>query len=202
MTKRAPGRFQRNRNDFYATPPQAAEPLLPYLEAQGIRTFAEPCSGDGALVRFFEAHNLTCTYAGDIRNGNSALALSHILLKHPDCIITNPPYVRPIMHVLIKYFISLAPTWLLLEFDWFATYQAVNYVRHCTDVVPIGRVKWIPNSPSVGFDNYAWAHFRQDHDRGPHLHSRDWWSSPPSVEVTVGCTRHQQSPLKDEGVIP
>lgn len=185
MTKRADGKFQRNRNDFYATPPEAAAPLLPYLAFKGVRTFAEPCSGDGALVRFFEAHGLTCTYAGDVRNGNSALNLTHDYLKHPDCIITNPPYARPIMHALIEHFMALAPTWLLLEFDWFATRQSTDYVRHCTDVVPIGRVKWIPNSPSVGFDNYAWAHFHRDHTSGPLLHLR----SSSILNVSVGHTR-------------
>jgi hypothetical protein len=42
-----------------------------------IRTFAEPCAGDGALVRHLESHGLRCAYAGDIATGQDTLALEH-----------------------------------------------------------------------------------------------------------------------------
>ena len=38
--------FERREADFYPTPRAAVLPLIPYL--RGIRTFAEPCAGDGA----------------------------------------------------------------------------------------------------------------------------------------------------------
>ena len=41
----------------------------------GVKVFAEPCCGDGDLVRHLEAHGLRCTYAGDIRTGQDALAI-------------------------------------------------------------------------------------------------------------------------------
>ena len=37
--------FERREADFYPTPFEAVLPLIPYL--RGIRTFAEPCAGDG-----------------------------------------------------------------------------------------------------------------------------------------------------------
>ena len=47
--------FERREADFYPTPRPAVLPLIPYLRSGGIRTFAEPCAGDGALVRHLES---------------------------------------------------------------------------------------------------------------------------------------------------
>jgi hypothetical protein len=44
--------FERIPRDFYPTPLKAVLPLIPYL--RGVRTFAEPCCADGALVRHLE----------------------------------------------------------------------------------------------------------------------------------------------------
>ena len=68
--------FERREADFYPTPRAAVVPLIPYL--RGIRTFAEPCAGDGALVRHLEGFGLRCVYAGDIRDGQDALALDQL----------------------------------------------------------------------------------------------------------------------------
>ena len=48
--------FERSERDFYRTPPAAVPPLIPHL--RGVHSFAEPCCGDGALVRHLEAHGL------------------------------------------------------------------------------------------------------------------------------------------------
>ena len=64
--------FERREADFYPTPRAAAVPLIPYLG--GIRTFAEPCAGDGDLVRHLESFGLRCVWQGDIRTGQDALA--------------------------------------------------------------------------------------------------------------------------------
>ena len=82
--------FERREADFYPTPRAAVVPLIPYL--RGIRTFAEPCAGDGDLVRHLEAFGLRCVYAGDIRSGQDALALDYY--GAVDAIITNPPWSR------------------------------------------------------------------------------------------------------------
>ena len=89
--------FERREADFYPTPRAAAVPLIPYLG--GIRSFAEPCAGDGALVRHLESSGLRCVYAGDIRSGQDALALDHYAAADA---ITNPPYTRELMHRLIS----------------------------------------------------------------------------------------------------
>ena len=44
--------FSRRANDAYPTPIEAVRPLVPHL--RGMHIFAEPCAGDGALVRHLE----------------------------------------------------------------------------------------------------------------------------------------------------
>jgi hypothetical protein len=53
-------------------------------------TRAEPCCGDGALVRHLEPHGLRCVYQGDVATGQDALGIEHY--SNADAIITNPPY--------------------------------------------------------------------------------------------------------------
>ena len=159
--------YKRRERDFYPTPMAAVVLLIPHLRDG--RTFAEPCCGDGALVRHLESFGFECVYQGDIANSQDALAFADY--GEADYIITNPPYTRPVMHALIAHFRGIAPTWLLLELDWCATKQAVPYLRSCTDVVNIGRLKLIPGSADQGKENFAWCRFEAGHVGGPVLHA-------------------------------
>jgi hypothetical protein len=60
------------------------------------------------------------------------------------------------MHELIRHFISLRPSWLLIDSDWMMTRQASELIRCCAKVVAIGRLKWIAGSDYIEqtFDNY------------------------------------------------
>ena len=78
--------FERQAGDAYPTPIEAVLPLIPHL--RGVRNFAEPCAGDGALVRHLESFGLCCTYARDIATGQDALACDDF---GGVPIITNPP---------------------------------------------------------------------------------------------------------------
>jgi hypothetical protein len=157
--------FERIANDFYPTPLKAALPLVPHLN--GIRTFAEPCCGDGALVKHLESFGLRCTYAGDIATGQDALAKA----AFDSPIITNPPWTRRVLHQLIVHFMNCAPfSWLLFDADWAHTRQSIPFIPHCSLILPLGRVKWIPNSPyDSGKDNAAWYRFDRYHRSGPVL---------------------------------
>jgi hypothetical protein len=161
--------FERRDSDFYPTPRAAVLPLLPYL--RGIRSFAEPCCGDGALIRHLESFGLACVYSGDIQSGQDALEL--ISYGTCDSIITNPPWSRDVLHRLIAHFQNIAPTWLLLDADWKQTRQAAPYLPHCSDIVAIGRVKWIEGSKHTGKDNACWYRFDARHKAGPVFHWRD-----------------------------
>ena len=127
--------------------------------------FAEPCAGDGALIRHLEEFGLRCVFAGDIRNGQDALALDSY--GAADAIITNPPWSREVLHGLVTHFQSIAPTWLLLDADWAQTRQAAPFLPHCSDIVAIGRVKWIEGSKHTGKDNAGWYKFDARHKAGP-----------------------------------
>jgi hypothetical protein len=160
--------FERREADFYPTPQAAVVPLIPYLN--GIQSFAEPCAGDGALVRHLESFGLRCVYAGDIRSGQDALERDDY--GAVDAVISNPPWSRELMHRLIAHFLPIAPTWLLLDADWAHTKQAAPFLLYCSDIVAIGRVKWIEGSKHTGKDNCAWYRFDIGHKVGPIFHGR------------------------------
>jgi hypothetical protein len=76
------------------------------------------------------------------------------------------------MHRLIAHFQRIAPAWLLLESDWASTRQAAPFMPCCSDIVTIGRVKWIEGSKHTGKENFAWFRFAAGHASGPIFHSR------------------------------
>ena len=88
-----------------------------------------------------------------------------------DAIITNPPHTRDVMHQLIEHFQAIAPTWLLIDLDWVANLQATPYLAKCSDIVVIGRVKWIENSKFTGKENYGWYRFHSENRRGTMIHN-------------------------------
>jgi hypothetical protein len=160
--------FPRKSRDFYVTPFKAVEPLIPHLN--GTKRFAEPCAGEGDLVRHLESFKLQCIYQGDMHKGANALARdSYGRGKYT--IITNPPHTRWIMHELIEHFQQIAPTWLLIDLDWVANMQAAPFLPHCSDVVVIGRVKWIEKSKFTGKENYGWYRFDIDYNGPTKIHN-------------------------------
>ncbi len=171
--------FERREADFYPTPRAAVVPLIPFL--RGIRTFAEPCAGEGDLIRHLESFGLRCTYSGDISTGQDALAIDSY--GACDSIITNPPWSRDVLHGLVTRFQNIAPTWLLLDADWKQTRQAAPYLPHCSDIVAIGRVKWIEGSKYTGKDNACWYKFDSRHTAGPVFHSRDQGTDQGSIRT-------------------
>lgn len=155
--------FKRRPQDRYDTPYECVPSLMPHLKPQA--RFCEPCAGKGALIDHLYQHDIICVGAWDIkprhRNVAKLDALTHNAgnAKHYDCFITNPPWTREILHPLIVHLSDQAPTWLLFDADWAHTKQAIPYLPRCQKIVPIGRVKWIPNSKHTGKDNAAWYLF-------------------------------------------
>jgi len=171
--------FDRIPRDFYPTPAAAVPPLLPFL--RGVRTFAEPCCGDGALVHHLEAGGLRCVYAGDIATGQDALAVNQY--GGAQVIITNPPYTRALMHALISHFARILPTWLLLETDWAFTKQAIPFMTSCSDIVTVGRLRWIEGTTMSGKQNFAWYRFDARDSAGSIFHAHG--SLPVSSRVSL-----------------
>jgi hypothetical protein len=172
--------FERREADFYPTPFKAVPPLIPYLRRDGIKTFAELCCGEGDLIRHLESFGLKCVHSGDIRTGQDALAVKRYIGR-PDAGITNPPFADPngpkrntiLLRNLIQQFLDLGvPFWLLLPHDWSANKGSRQFLRRCTDIIAIGRIKWIPNSEySGGYENSTWVRFDPNYRGDPAFHN-------------------------------
>ena len=162
MSKRAP-QFARSPRDFYPTPAVAVAPLVRHLQHGTM--FAEPCAGNGALVRHLEAAGMSCLWASDIEPQAPDIAKRdafeglHAAAESADFIITNPPWERSTLHRMIVTFSDERPTWLLFDADWIHTWQAVPFLPRLRKVISVGRVKWIADSPFCGKDNCAWHLF-------------------------------------------
>ena len=158
--------FPRIEKDAYQTiDGRAVRKLLPHL--RGVKTFAEPCAGEGFLVGQLQEAGLICTYEGDISTGLDALTHRFDEDAVFDVIISNTPWRRDILHPMIVRFQAMAPTWLLFDADWAHTKQAAPYLDQCSHIVSVGRLKWIPGSSHQGKDNVSWYRFHAQHIGGP-----------------------------------
>ena len=161
--------FKRRPHDAYQTiDPRAVQALKPYLN--GVRTFAEPCVGQGELLRQLKDTGLMCVLACDILEGIDALQLPNF--NGCDAIITNPPWTRQLLHPMILHFQQVAPTWLLFDADWAFNKHAAPFLDQCSDIVAIGRLRWMEGSKTSGKDNAAWYRFDDWHNGGPRFHGR------------------------------
>lgn len=163
--------FARHPKDKYDTPFKAVIPLLKHLPFD--TKFIEPCAGNNVLVKHLEAQGHTCLFASDIEPGADGISTMDLFsqpFQKSGTIITNPPWSRNILHPLIEKIISENRiAWLLFDADWCHTKQSSPYLGYISDIVSVGRVKWIEGSKYTGKDNCAWykimpgANFTQFH---------------------------------------
>jgi hypothetical protein len=158
--------FERIPRDFYPTPYEAIAPLL--AEFRQTISFCEPCAGDGALIRHLNAAGHVCVDAFDIDPRDLIIRLGDATVAKvnakADCIITNPPWSRAVLHPIILNLSRQMPTWLLFDADWMHTRQSAPFMPYLRKIVSVGRVKWIPDSPFTGKDNCCWYLFDQTSD--------------------------------------
>jgi hypothetical protein len=170
--------FKKRKNDAYYTPLEAVIPLIPHLPQEDF-TYAEPCAGDARLIR----HLSTLTKSRALASVVTDIDPKSPLVTHmdamdikfgddTDCIITNPPWTRQILHPMIDHFSAQKATWLLFDADWMHTKQAIPYLKHCRKIVSVGRVKWIEDSKHSGKDNSAWYLFDQNSIGGTFFYGR------------------------------
>ncbi len=169
--------FPRIERDNYQTwDPRALPPLLPHLKER--TRFIEPCCGDLHLVRQLEAAGHVCRWSSDIMAREVTYTVSGVpvtrhvpgidalklgaKLEHADCIITNTPWRVDILHPMIEYFLKYNSAWLLLNAGWAHTKQSIPYMSFCSDIVAIGRLKWIPKSKYDAKDDCSWYRFSKD----------------------------------------
>jgi len=152
--------FERKPRDFYPTPMEAVEPLMEHLPDDFL--FAEPCAGNGALIKHLETKGI-CMWASDIEPQAKGIhecdysEVGILEVLESEYIITNPPWNRTLLHPMIDHFSLLKPTWLLFDADWVHTKQSAEYIKICSKIVSVGRIKWFGNM--TGKDNCAWYLF-------------------------------------------
>lgn len=165
--------FERRPRDTYDTPFEAVVPLLRFLPPS--TRFAEPCAGDGALIRHLGQAGHACVDAVDIEPRGPGIRQQDALTFECDgaaVYITNPPWTRSVLHPLIKHLSDHRPTWLLLDANWAFTKQAAPLLLRCSKIVTIGRVKWIPDSKMTGKDDACWFLFDERLDGPTEFHGR------------------------------
>ncbi len=148
--------FARIEKDAYMTTDiKAIRPLVDYY-AGSFFTFYEPCVGNGDLIKLVENSGIgKCV-------GKSDTELDARTTKYETnavIFITNPPWTREILHPIIDNLRIQLPTWLLFDADWMFTAQSRPFMKYCSIVLPVGRLKWIPDSNNTGKDNCAWYLF-------------------------------------------
>ena len=166
-----------------------------------VRTFAEPCCGDGALVRHLESFGLRCAYAGEIATGQDALAIDHY---DADAIITNPPYKRPAVRNLVRHFTGLStPAWLLLRLGVASTVWAAPLLRHCSDIVVVPRLKLIADTKHSGMEDHACCKFDSRHSCGPVFHNNRGQGEaiPRRTRVCEQCGKSYEPQRSKQGSV-
>lgn len=67
----------------------------------------------------------------------------------------------------------LAPTWLLLPADFAHNRYFAKVAYLCNQIVSVGRVRWIPDTKHVGYENVAWYRFCAGNDEPITFFPRD-----------------------------
>lgn len=156
--------FERIPQDAYQTiDPKAVRRLYRHLD--GVKTFSEPCAGEGRLIRMLEQRGLKCVHSNDIDGNVDALTLREF--GGADAIVTNPPWSREILHPMIRHFQRFAPTWLLFDAEWMFTGQSARLIDQCSHIVAVGRLRWIEGTTMSGKDSCCWYRFDAKHRGGP-----------------------------------
>lgn len=159
--------FERAPRDFYPTPLEAMAGLLHHLPSTRF-TYYEPCAGDGAMVRNMEiaVPQAVLVGASDIHPLDKGIERVDILKERPvgmvmaDCVITNLPWRRDLLHPLIERIAEMLPMWTLLDSNWINTQGGAEiFQRYCVCVQPIGRLKWIEGSKDTGKQDVSWMLF-------------------------------------------
>jgi len=150
--------FERVPRDLYNTPVEAVRPLLRWLKPP--TPFIDPCYGEGALARAIEASGHH--FCGGFDLPIDARVHYYGGMGFGSIFITNPPYwgQPDNLHPLILNLSDQAPTWLLMSSDWLFNQSSGPIIeKRLRRIVAVGRVRWIPGSPSDGKDNAAWLLF-------------------------------------------
>lgn len=162
---RKPKSMGPNGSDHFQTPPEALEPLLPYLP----KTWAvwEPACGKGNLVRAFAGHGYR-VFASDrhivhpegYREGVVWYGERDFLTWQPqtfgwDCLITNPPY--SIKAKFLERAYALGKPWaFLLPISALCPQRNQEFLRRAGVQILIPRKRIDFETPTQKKDGKSW----------------------------------------------
>lgn len=198
--------FARSPRDLYPTPLKGALPLTGTIHEANHdlldhpdfkpMNFIEPFAGNGALTdHLCLSPHLSCVYESDIEPQNSSRIVTHGY-EHiteelcdkvkADWIISNPPWLNTkasgfLLFSLIEHLANLRPTALLLDGGFAFNVGSAPYMRYCKEIIPVGRLKWIPDSKYTGTEDCAWFLFdanKPNDTNMPNFHPRKKWNLP------------------------
>lgn len=174
---------KRNPRDYYPTiDPRAVAPLVAHL-GRSVR-YAEPCAGAGDLIDLFAPYGWQCQWAADLlpmrRTVHSTgqliaqqdvvslpLLIAEAAARYePEMFVTNPPWDRRILHMMIDTLARLRPSWFLFDAGWKETKQAARFGPMCHTIISVGRLQWIAGSDAQSTDDCSWYGFDANHRGG------------------------------------
>jgi len=100
---------------------------------------------------------------------------------------------------MMAHFQRIAPVTLLLLPSDFANNQWFDpFLPSCTDIVPIGRVRWFADTKDDSTDNFAWYRFSARHSAGPVFHANSKAAPRPSGALQCGQCSRPYRPLRSD----
>jgi predicted RNA methylase len=160
--------------DYWPTVDSAAisRNFVKWLAEQDVRTFVEPCAGNGSLVKMLENVGLECVGAFDMEPQDSSIYKKEVSeldshnYTHADIVITNPPFswtmLKPILEKLLE---SNLPVCLLLPASFMHNLRSAQFMKYCSHVFSIGRLFWVvdggqPEMKGIkGKEDFCWYVF-------------------------------------------
>lgn len=184
----------REKDDFYATPPEATEALLAVEKFDG--RILEPACGDGAISRVLESHGYHVTSTDLVERGYGEAGLDFLMLGYPHSapnIITNPPFKLANQFVRRAVEITSGKVAMLLKIAFLEGVERARLFQS----TPLARV-WV-FSKRVTFKNtkrgevqgsgmmaFAWFVWDHSHSGAPAL---GWLHCDQTRQVGTSGTR-------------
>jgi hypothetical protein len=168
--------FEKNPRDYYRTfDPKAGIALEPFVERNA--KYIEPFAGAGDLIQQLKFAD--CVLAYDIEpqacmvDQADAFTIGAEDLIDVDLCISNPPWSKDIFHKALDHFVPFIDCWFLMSSSWKQNKGSAEYVsKWLTDIVPIGRMKWIEGSPHSSVDDCEWLKFSYWKNDAARFHPR------------------------------
>lgn len=195
MSKRTD--LPRNPRDLYEThDPKAVAPIAPLWHGNETR-YIEPFCGSGELIANIANHcDAKCVHASDLEPLPQVNGVPDGIIfekynfevidwestaghKNATHFISNPPWLNDKksdyqLLRIINHLSAIRPTWLLLNGNFAFNKRSSDAMGICTDIITVGRLKWIKGSKHSATEDSCWFLFDQKtaDGRGPTIHPR------------------------------